>query len=36
MIEEEKTKLDWMIEKYNRQHELIMKDLKKRSTKNKK
>lgn len=35
-MEEEKTKLDWMIEKYNRQHELIMKDLKKRSTKNKK
>lgn len=33
---EEKTKLDWLIEKYEKQHELIMRDLKKRSTKNKK
>ena len=34
MTKEER--LDWLIEKYEKQHELIMRDLKKRSTKNKK
>ena len=36
MMEEKTTKLDWLIQKYEKQHELIMRDLKKRSTKNKK